>query len=109
MKVTRGNAPKARKALRYLVMIRGTGTGYSADVPDLPGCVAAAKTVKEARRLIGEAIALHLDLMRDSGERVPAPRQSIRFTVDEGSEEEFCTWVEVPPVRQVLRRYDKRS
>jgi predicted RNase H-like HicB family nuclease len=94
-----GKAKKIRKSrhhgLRYLVMIRRTPTGYSVDVPDLPGCVAVAKTVKTAQRLIAEAIALHLDLMQQSGERVPAPRQSIEFAVDDNWDEEFCTWVEV--------------
>ena len=82
-------------SLRYLVMIRRTSTGYSVDVPDLPGCVAGAKTVTTARRLIGEAIPLHLETMQQAGERIPVPRQSIEFAVDPASEEEFCTWVEV--------------
>jgi predicted RNase H-like HicB family nuclease len=32
------------------------GTGYSAWMPDLPGCVAAAETRKEREQLIREAI-----------------------------------------------------
>ncbi len=81
--------------MRYIVMIRRTPTGYSADVPDLLGCIAAAKTLNGVRRLIAEAIALHVDLMQQSGEIVPAPRQSIEFTIDKDAGEEFCTWVEV--------------
>jgi len=81
--------------MRYAVLFEKTDTGYSAHVPDLPGCVAVARTVKTARRLIAEAIGYHLELMQESGETIPAPRQSIEFTVDESSEEEFCTWVEV--------------
>jgi predicted RNase H-like HicB family nuclease len=80
---------------RYAVMIRRTATGYSVDVPDVPGCVAVAKTVKGARRLIAEALTLHLELMRQSGEVLPVPRRSIKFAVDDSSDEEFCTWVEV--------------
>lgn len=81
--------------MRYLVMIRRTGTGYSADVPDLPGCVAAAGTLKKVRKLIAEAIELHLDLMRQSGEAVPTPRERMEFVIDPDEEEELCTWVEV--------------
>jgi len=81
--------------MRYLVMIHRTATGYSVDVPDLPGCVAAAKTLQGARRLISEAIALHLELMQQAGEQLPTPRQSIEFSVDDSAEEEFCTWVDV--------------
>ena len=82
--------------MRYLVMIRGTKSGYSADVPDLPGCVAAAKSIEKTRALIAEAIGLHLDLMRESGEKIRKPSKRLTFTIDETSEEEeFCTWVEV--------------
>jgi predicted RNase H-like HicB family nuclease len=80
--------------LRYFVMIRRTATGYSVDVPDVPGCIAVAKTVRGARRLIAEALGYHLDLMQESGEAIPPSRRSIEFEMDE-STEEFCTWVEV--------------
>lgn len=53
--------------MRYLVMIRRTGTGYSVDVPDLPGCVATGITVEHARQMIAQAIEMHLELMRDAG------------------------------------------
>src|SRR5262245_12123611 len=95
MKRTKAKPRRGRGPLRYLVMLRRTDTGYSSDVPDLPGCVAAAKTLQATRRLITEAIGLHLELMQRSGEPIPEPRRSIDFVVDETSEEEFCTWVEV--------------
>jgi predicted RNase H-like HicB family nuclease len=91
----RKGSHKTPDVLRYLVMIRGTATGYSVDVPDVPGCVAVARTVKGARRLIADALTLHLELMQESGETIPIPRKRIEFEVDESSTEEFCTWVEV--------------
>jgi predicted RNase H-like HicB family nuclease len=45
----------------YRVEYEKTDTGYSAYVPDLPGCVAAAQTLDETRDLILEAIALHIN------------------------------------------------
>jgi predicted RNase H-like HicB family nuclease len=87
--------------MRYLVIIRRTPTGYSVDVPDLPGCVAAAKTLQGARRLIAQAMQLHLDLMRQSGESIPTPRQTIDFTIDPNAIEELCTWVDVKASEQV--------
>ena len=57
------------KPIRYLVMIRRTATGYSVDVPDLLGCVAVARTIRGARRLIAEAIPVS----GSPGEAVPAP------------------------------------
>ncbi len=47
--------------------------GWSAYVPDLPGCVAAAETHDEVRRLIREGMALHLAGMREDGEAWPDP------------------------------------
>ncbi|MEM6313473.1 MAG: type II toxin-antitoxin system HicB family antitoxin, partial [Planctomycetota bacterium] len=48
--------------MRYLVVIRRTGTGYSVDAPDLPGCVATGTTVEHARQQMAEAIEMHIDL-----------------------------------------------
>ncbi|HEV3416820.1 MAG TPA: type II toxin-antitoxin system HicB family antitoxin, partial [Pirellulales bacterium] len=79
----------------YLVIIRRTTTGYSVDVPDLPGCVATGTTVEHARQMIAQAIEMHIEMMRQSGEPVPSPTQRIEFAVDDSSTEELCTWVEV--------------
>jgi predicted RNase H-like HicB family nuclease len=76
-------------------MIRRTNTSYSVDVPDLPGCVATGTTIEHARQMIAEAIEMHLDLMRQGGEVIPAPSSAIEFAVDADAAEELCTWVEV--------------
>jgi predicted RNase H-like HicB family nuclease len=81
--------------MRYLVIIRRTSTGYSVDVPDLPGCVATGMNVEHARQMIAEAIQMHIDLMQQSGESIPPPSATYEFAVDEDSVEELCTWVEV--------------
>lgn len=59
--------------MKYAVLIERGPTGYGAYVPDLPGCVAAAATEAEARRLIREAIALHLEGMCEDDDPVPPP------------------------------------
>ena len=76
-------------------MIRRTGTGYSVDVPDLPGCVATGTTVEHARQMIAEAIEMHLELMQQAGDALPTPSASVEFSVGDDSVEELCTWVEV--------------
>ena len=58
---------------RYTVFFEPTPTGYSAHVPDLPGCVAAASTLEETRQLMREAIEFHVEGMRSNGETVPEP------------------------------------
>ena len=57
--------------MKYTVVIEKTGNGYSAYVPDLPGCAAAADTREETEELIREAIVCHLAMLRDSGEPIP--------------------------------------
>jgi predicted RNase H-like HicB family nuclease len=58
----------------YVVVIeRGSDGSYSAYVPDLPGCTACGDTVDEVRREIEEAVALHIESLRDHGEHVPVP------------------------------------
>jgi predicted RNase H-like HicB family nuclease len=88
--------------MRYLVVIRRTGTGYSVDVPDLPGCVATATTVEHARQMISEAIEMHIDLMRTAGEPIPAPSSRYEFAIDDDVAEELCTWVEVDESRTAV-------
>ncbi len=88
--------------MRYLIMIRRTNTGYSVDVPDLPGCIATGTTVEHARQMIAEAIEMHLELMQQSGETIPSPSSSYEFAVDQDSPEELCTWVEVDEARAVF-------
>jgi predicted RNase H-like HicB family nuclease len=62
---------------KYTVFIEPTTTGYSAYVPDLPGCVAAATTLEETRHLIKEAIEFHIEGMRINGDMVPEPTQHV--------------------------------
>ncbi len=81
--------------MRYIVMIRRTATGYSADVPDLPGCVATGMTVEHVRQQIAEAVGGHLEVLRESGQTAPAPTNRLEFSIDDNMGEEFCTWVEV--------------
>ena len=62
---------------KYTVFIEPTAAGYSAYVPDLPGCVAAATTLEDTRRLIKEAIEFHIEGMRINGDAVPEPTQHV--------------------------------
>ena len=59
--------------MKYAVIFEKTGTGYSAYVPDLPGCVAAGATLKETEQLIRGAVEMHLETMREDGDPVPEP------------------------------------
>jgi predicted RNase H-like HicB family nuclease len=60
--------------MKYAVLFEQTATGFSAHVPDLPGCVAAGATLAETAELIAGAIRLHLAGLREDGEAIPEPR-----------------------------------
>jgi predicted RNase H-like HicB family nuclease len=59
--------------MKYAVLYEKTATGYSAHVPDLPGCVAAGDTIEETEQLMREAIEMHLEGMKEDGDPVPEP------------------------------------
>ena len=61
--------------MRYRVEFEGSDdVGYSAYLPELPGCVAAGKTFDETKELIAEAVGLHMELMEEEG--LPVPEQA---------------------------------
>ena len=59
--------------MKYAVIYEKSGNGYSAYVPDLPGCAAAGATMEETAELIRGSIALHLKTMREDGDPIPEP------------------------------------
>jgi predicted RNase H-like HicB family nuclease len=65
--------------MRYAVVIEKADANYSAYVPDLPGCVATGATIQEAESQIREAIAFHLDGMREDGLPIPAPTSTVEY------------------------------
>ena len=65
--------------MKYAVVIEKGEDGYGAYVPDLPGCIAAGKTKKEVKKLIQEAIAFHIEGLKENGHSVPEPTSIIEF------------------------------
>lgn len=65
--------------MEFAVVIERGPASYGAYVPDLPGCVAAAETEVEVRKLIREAIVFHLQGMRLNGEVIPEPTSRVDY------------------------------
>jgi predicted RNase H-like HicB family nuclease len=65
--------------MRYAIVIEKAEGNYSAYVPDLPGCVATGATVAEAEAEIREAIAFHLEGMREDGLAIPVPQSQVDY------------------------------
>ena len=62
--------------MKYLVVIEPTATGFSAYSPDLPGCVSTGPSQAQCERNMREAMAFHIDGLRDDGQPVPPPTTS---------------------------------
>ena len=64
---------------RYLVIIEESDNGYSAFLPDLPGCIATGGTKDEVEAPVREGVEMHLEGLRESGDPVPPPRSSATY------------------------------
>ena len=65
--------------MRYAIVIEKAEGNYSAYVPDLPGCVATGATVAEVEVEIREAIAFHLEGLREDGLPVPSASSQVEY------------------------------
>jgi predicted RNase H-like HicB family nuclease len=65
--------------VKYAVVFEKTPHNYAAYVPDLPGCVATGKTLDEAERNIRQAIAWHLEGMRQDHVPIPEPQATAKL------------------------------
>lgn len=62
--------------MEYTIVIEQTPRNFSAYAPDLPGCVATGATRDEVVCEMRDAIAYHIDSLREHSEPVPAPRRT---------------------------------
>ncbi len=67
--------------MRYGIVIEPSRTGFSGYAPDVPGCVATGSTVEEVRTRMAEAIALHLQGLREDGLPAPPPATVCDYVV----------------------------
>lgn len=76
---TRDHAGYGRSREGYLMAFERSRTGYSAYSPEVPGCIASARTLHETETLMRRAITFHLRGMRGEGERVQRPRSFVEL------------------------------
>ena len=70
--------------MEYVVIFEKGENSYGASVPDLPGCIAVGETIEEVRELIAEAIAFHIEGLREDGDVVPSPTSHLPVQSDAG-------------------------
>ena len=61
---------KKQTTRKFLVVFERTKTGFSAYVPDLPGCIATGKTRQGIDKRIFDAITFHLESLRGSNQKI---------------------------------------
>jgi predicted RNase H-like HicB family nuclease len=79
----------------YIALVRKQpASDFGVAFPDFPGCVTAGKSLEDARQMAAEALAMHIDGMREDGEAIPPPssldgimddpanRDAVAFLVD---------------------------
>jgi predicted RNase H-like HicB family nuclease len=62
----------------YAIVVRRAKANYSADCPDLPGCVATGRTIDETLRRMRSALRFHIDGLR--AQRLPVPRPATKLS-----------------------------
>lgn len=66
----------------YVVVLEPEEQGWTASVPDLPGCFSDGSTPEEAEKAIREAIALWIETAQAKGWPIPPARaQTLRVAV----------------------------
>jgi predicted RNase H-like HicB family nuclease len=65
--------------MRYAVVIEKAEENYSAYVPDLPGCIATGESIEDVENEIREAIAFHIEGLKQDGLPVPAPTSTLAY------------------------------
>ncbi len=60
--------------IEYTLILEHGPTSWGAYCPDLPGCIAAAKTRQEVEKLYGEAAEAWTEATLEDGDPIPAPQ-----------------------------------
>lgn len=106
----------------YIALLRkDADSDFSVDFPDFPGCVTAGTSLEEARLLAAEALALHVEGLREDGEALPAPsaldaimaepenRAAVAFVVPVPEGPDPSVRVNITLNRSVLHRIDAHA
>jgi predicted RNase H-like HicB family nuclease len=97
----------------YPVVYEWTGKNFSGYAPDVPGCVATARTLPLMRSALKGALGAHLQWLAGDGDRIPPASESV--VVDMEQDKQFphpCGYyvvveklaVAVPKSKPVKRR-----
>jgi len=67
--------------MKYLIIIEKSADGFGAYAPDFEGVGVVGDTKEEVLDLIKEAIAMHIEDLKDKGEVVPSPHNEAELVL----------------------------
>jgi predicted RNase H-like HicB family nuclease len=65
--------------MKYAIVVAKADGRFRAIVPDLPGCFATGATVEAAKSEIREAIAYHIESLREDGLPIPQSTSGVYY------------------------------
>ncbi len=72
---------------KYPAIYEWAGKNFAGHAPDVPGCIATAKTLPKMRVLLKGALEAHLQWLEDDGDAIPAASPTV--VVDLKNDPEF--------------------
>ncbi|TCS59964.1 type II toxin-antitoxin system HicB family antitoxin [Varunaivibrio sulfuroxidans] len=106
----------------YIALLRKEEeSDFAVEFPDFPGCVTAGTTLDEAKDMAVEALALHIEGIREDGGGLPTPSRletimadphnvgAVAFLVDAPAVKEKAVRVNFTILESVLRRVDAHA
>ncbi len=92
------------RAVEYIAYLhKEKNSDYGVSFPDFPGCISAGSTLDEARRMAVEALAFHVQGMREDGEEIPEPSTLDDLRNDPSMKGAVAFLVELNPPEKTVR------
>jgi len=90
--------------MEYIAYLhKDKNSDYGVSFPDFPGCITAGSTLEEARRMAVEALAFHIEGMRQDGEQIPEASTLDDLRQDPAMKGAVAFLVEVNPPEKTVR------
>jgi len=90
--------------MEYIAYLhKDKNSDYGVSFPDFPGCITAGSSLEEARRMAVEALAFHIEGMRQEGEQIPPPSTLDDLRQDPAMKGAVAFLVEVNPPEKTVR------
>jgi predicted RNase H-like HicB family nuclease len=91
-------------ALYLAIIHKDPDSDYGVSFPDFPGCITAGSDLDEARRMAEEALAFHIQGLREDGDDIPPPSSLEEAMADENNRAGVAFLVPAPDIEDKVVR-----